>query len=449
MAEDNTNNGYTSFQQHPPSYNNYNTQKSRSRTSSQSSSEEYASHNGGGAGISMSHSGEGNKIWSQPGHPLNGSGGGGDYNNGYQQQQQQQQQQIWSQPGHPLFNGGGREELQPLTSTTTYGSTTTSPPHAGTSTATATSSNSGRRPPSRPRSRGRGRTYSGDNNTNNNATAGNQESTPFLTPEQQAFEALTRGGMSGGRSHRRTSSDGRQHRRTGSSNSQNNNANAFSPTFLERKTSGRQTPTSLLPPRGSHNRARSFSGGQPHQFSGSVRSASPRLVRNRSESDFSVASGVSIGSIVTDITKSAMFKGVTESGKIIFHTPLDKIHLVMDEELKTGNIYKLQDEEYNANLDSLEDDYQYLECGMTGTNPGGGEPQKGTVPPARYLLAVDSDLYRRVLEEISDSKSMPCKLFYCGHHEDVDHPSIMIAATIVLVTFGLMVYVGWTYGIDD
>mmetsp|Transcript_11979 Transcript_11979/g.17011 ORF Transcript_11979/g.17011 Transcript_11979/m.17011 type:complete len:463 (+) Transcript_11979:284-1672(+) len=462
MTEETTN-GYSSFQQPtqpPPPSSGYNSNnnslyKSRSRTSSQSSSEEVAI-------------GEGNKIWNQPGHPLTGNNG--DYNNSHgqhvsYQQQQQHQQQIWSQPGHPLLQGGGvanntnapKEELQPLNASSGYGSTaqhTASPPHVP-----SNMNASGRRPPassSRSNSRNRGRTYSGENN---NAS----ETQPFLTPEQQAFEALTRGGMSGGGrssssgNHRRTYSDGRGHRRTGSASS----TGGFSPTpkLGGGGGSGRSTPLGggLLPPQAprlNHHRARSFSGGY-NSHNGSIRSASPlRLVRNRSESDFSVASGVSVGSVVTDITKSAMFKGVTESGKVVFHTPLDKIHLVMDDELRTGNIYKLQDEDYNANLDTLEDDYHYLEYGGQGCNCHCDNcktcnSKQGTVPPARYLLAVDSDLYKRVLEEISDSKTMPCKLFYCGHHEDIDHPSIMIATTMVLVTFGLMIYVAWAYGITD
>jgi len=40
-----------------------------------------------------------------------------------------------------------------------------------------------------------------------------------------------------------------------------------------------------------------------------------------------------------------------------------------------------------------------------------------------------------MLDEVSESKSMPCGLFFCGHHEDVRYPSIMIAVGIVAMMF--------------
>ena len=68
------------------------------------------------------------------------------------------------------------------------------------------------------------------------------------------------------------------------------------------------------------------------------------------------------------------------------------------------------------------------------------------LPPTYYVMAVDSDIYRRMFDEVAESVNMPCKLFYCGHHEDVDYPSIGIAVTGVVTILSVMllatIYVG-------
>jgi hypothetical protein len=40
-----------------------------------------------------------------------------------------------------------------------------------------------------------------------------------------------------------------------------------------------------------------------------------------------------------------------------------------------------------------------------------------------------------MFDEVSESKSMPCGTYFCGHHEDVRHPSIMIAVALVGTLF--------------
>ena len=60
------------------------------------------------------------------------------------------------------------------------------------------------------------------------------------------------------------------------------------------------------------------------------------------------------------------------------------------------------------------------------------------LPPTYYVMAVGSSIYRRMLDEVLESKSMPCGLFFCGHHEDVRYPSIMIAAVMVAIVFVVM-----------
>jgi hypothetical protein len=43
-----------------------------------------------------------------------------------------------------------------------------------------------------------------------------------------------------------------------------------------------------------------------------------------------------------------------------------------------------------------------------------------------------------MFDEVSASKSMPCGLFFCGHHEDVSHPSVKIAVVLVSILFVAM-----------
>jgi hypothetical protein len=57
------------------------------------------------------------------------------------------------------------------------------------------------------------------------------------------------------------------------------------------------------------------------------------------------------------------------------------------------------------------------------------------LPPTHYVMAVKSDIFRRMLDEVSASRSMPCGLFFCGHHEDVRYPSVKIAVVAVSVLF--------------
>ena len=57
------------------------------------------------------------------------------------------------------------------------------------------------------------------------------------------------------------------------------------------------------------------------------------------------------------------------------------------------------------------------------------------LPPDLYVMAVDSTLYKRMMDEVVDSRSMPCGLFFCGHHEDVRYPDIRIAMGIVGMVF--------------
>ena len=77
-------------------------------------------------------------------------------------------------------------------------------------------------------------------------------------------------------------------------------------------------------------------------------------------------------------------------------------------------------------------------CNCLCDNCNNCNSRRKTLPPTYYVMSVKSDIYRRMLDEVSESKSMPCGLFFCGHHEDVRYPSIMIAVALVAILFLLL-----------
>lgn len=151
-----------------------------------------------------------------------------------------------------------------------------------------------------------------------------------------------------------------------------------------------------------------------------------------------------MGSYVTDITRSALYRGASETGVATFHLPKDNVHIVMDPTLHPGSIYKIPSVDENERFinyylvasggdhywqDLLDDDDE--------------EQGANILPDNTYALSVGDDLYRRLFEEVSSSQCMPCGLFFCGHHEDVDKPSIVIALVIVcllLVGMGALAF---------
>ena len=173
---------------------------------------------------------------------------------------------------------------------------------------------------------------------------------------------------------------------------------------------------------------------------------------NSASSIVSISSVLSERSIVSDIRKSSFYKDVTEAGVIRLHLPEDNVRLVMDEHLESGTVYKrithLDEEErfleyhirsdehfYSDNTQEWVDTYLDMLPGQRCTckNCSRCIHMEDSLPPMSYILVVDCDLYQRVLGEISDSKQIPCGLFFCGHHEDVQRPSICIAVGIVAI----------------
>ena len=84
--------------------------------------------------------------------------------------------------------------------------------------------------------------------------------------------------------------------------------------------------------------------------------------------------------------------------------------------------------------ESLDNPY-LLQCTCTFDSCQTCTAKQQLLVTPKYILAVQDNVYgyqyQRVLSEISDSETMPCGLFFGGHHEDVAHLSICIAMVLV------------------
>lgn len=213
-----------------------------------------------------------------------------------------------------------------------------------------------------------------------------------------------------------------------------------------------------LPPIGQHRRSSSRS----RSFStGNVKKPTHR----RADSASSMLSNVSRNSVVSNISKSEFFGGVDEKGRVQMHFPFEAIRLVMvDPEqptLRPGHLYFdghvgdfEQYEEYHRITEGeaiIPPPWESLDrpvnrCGCVCNNCNGCLGKKELLPSPSYMLAVDDNVYKAVMAEIANAHSMPCGLFFCGHHEDVSHPSILIAVFVVVVLFAYMFYLAYTFG---
>jgi hypothetical protein len=167
-----------------------------------------------------------------------------------------------------------------------------------------------------------------------------------------------------------------------------------------------------------------------------------------------MASVLSEKSIVSDISKSALYKDIESSGgKLTFEPPFSHRRLVTeDQDLTTGYLYwvSLGDDEearyvqYTMQSDENLADF-FFNDGGCGCECSAcvkcRHKWENMLYPARYVHKVDESIYKRVLTEISDSRRYPCGLYFCGHHDDVDRPSVLIAVGI-LASFlgGLLLY---------
>jgi hypothetical protein len=182
---------------------------------------------------------------------------------------------------------------------------------------------------------------------------------------------------------------------------------------------------------------------------------------------------MSMGSVVSNIAKSALFGGVDESGRVQLHFPYEAVRLIVvdpessqQELLRPGHVYF---DGRTTDFDQFEDYHRIAEdiaqgitpqwesldkelptmCGCQCNNCSGCLGKKQLLPTANYVLALDETIYQRVMGEIADAQGMPCGLFFCGHHEDVAYPSIGIAVVIVTIFFAILMYLSFDNGILD
>lgn len=200
------------------------------------------------------------------------------------------------------------------------------------------------------------------------------------------------------------------------------------------------------------SRSRSFSAGNVK-----------RPTHRRGDSMTSIRSNMSMGSVVSNISKSEFFGGVDEKGRVQMHFPFEAVRLVMIDveqpSLRRGHLYfdgRMDDfdnfEEYHrltegANDGIMAPQWESLDkpnhsqlCSCRCNNCNGCLGKKNLLPTAGYLMAVDDNIYKRILAEISEARTMPCGLYFCGHHDDVAHPSITIAVVIVTILFASLIY---------
>ena len=201
------------------------------------------------------------------------------------------------------------------------------------------------------------------------------------------------------------------HRRTGSESSQKH----------------RRTPSgNLLPPSGPRaspaqtNRKRP-DNPRPRSYSGMSVGSRGELRRSFSR-EGSVTDLQSVGaqsvasrhSIVSDISKSGLFQGVTDEGHVQLHFPYEAVRLVANPDMEQDRLYMqeipaAEYEQYHV----VAEEANNWEHRMDGY---GGNAKKDALPPAFYAIRIEDDLYRRIFDEIADAHQLPCKLFFLGHH---------------------------------
>jgi hypothetical protein len=252
-------------------------------------------------------------------------------------------------------------------------------------------------------------------------------------------------------------------------NNNNNNYNSHvqkppmshSPRTLQRK-----------PPSSKHGRSNSLSAAGP--LLGILGGSQQRHNHRRTASNASsvgaasIVSEASFMSITADIRKSAFYGGVDQAtGKATWHYPNQHIYVCTDNpELVVGSVYKVAvDEEtfeeyhrqaedrmweedvedmefYNPHSQSQQQQERCCRCNChpppRRSSPRNKKDLFGALPSNQFALAVDPNIYKRVLDEISQAQQMPCGLFFCGHHDDVDHPSIAIALVMMVIVFSIM-----------
>ena len=208
----------------------------------------------------------------------------------------------------------------------------------------------------------------------------------------------------------------------------------------------------------------------------------PHRRNDSSSSLMSFLSEASGATAVSGVSQSRLFRGVSDSGEVRIHLPLDNVLISMDPDLEAGTLYKRTEEGEGELFRAYHDPdgqqdlrgFSFDEDGGGGFGgglasggtdphpypyphsphsphsphhapcsdcPNCGAARRDALPDVRYVLNVDPDLFQRVLNEVAESRKLPCGLFFCGHHDDQGRPSILIALGIVVAFFLAMFYV--------
>jgi hypothetical protein len=147
----------------------------------------------------------------------------------------------------------------------------------------------------------------------------------------------------------------------------------------------------------------------------------------------------SMMTLVTDIEKSSLFAGYDEfTGQALFNLPISSVQISVEEH-PNGEFYQVREN------DQTFESYHRQDDDFVDSRINHGKGPRYALPPTRYVIHAPPDLYRRMVDEISSSASLPCGLFFCGHHEDVAKPSLMIAVLVLLIFFGWMGLVAYIY----
>ncbi len=184
----------------------------------------------------------------------------------------------------------------------------------------------------------------------------------------------------------------------------------------------------------------------PRTLSSSSLNNAPASRHHRRRSSNSVFSSVgsvmtdaSMMTLVTDIEKSSLFAGYDEfTGQALFNLPISSVQISVEEH-PNGEFYQVREN------DQTFESYHRQDDDFVDSRINHGKGPRYALPPTRYVIHAPPDLYRRMVDEISSSASLPCGLFFCGHHEDVAKPSLMIAVLVLLIFFGWMGLVAYIY----
>jgi len=115
-------------------------------------------------------------------------------------------------------------------------------------------------------------------------------------------------------------------------------------------------------------------------------------------------------------TNSTLYELNRHTGRVQIHLPKDDVRLVMDPNLEAGILCVVVTED--------ESKFQLYHTNST-VGAAKGRPthtsrpdESQKVPPLTYILTVDDDLYKRVLNELAERWSQPFGLYFCTHETD-------------------------------